>query len=847
MKINHRYILTLVLACLFFTGYSREIYNRGLRFSSFEVDQDKRTGLNLTPKNKLEIPDGFSIQFDIKLRREINNFGYVYRIIGNDSINIDLISNISEPNLFSLVSGIKTLLQIRKSELNNFKEDSWLQINFTYNPKKKQIILRINDLVKSIAFESEKFKSVDVYFGENRHALFFTTDVPPMTIRNILVYNEKQELIRNWKLEKHATDKVYDECVNQKASCVNPVWEIDKHVKWQQKAHLVLPYFQTQPQIAFDDENDRVFIVNRKSILIYNANSERLDKFNAKKGEAYNSIANQLVYDKNAHKLVSYSFDNTNQAKFDFQTKEWSNENNNIVLPQFWHHNRYLDFKDSTLIIIGGYGYHIYSGDLIRYSFKDKKWEKHDISSQIPPRYLGSLGSLGNGELLYFGGYGSKTGKQEQYPRNYYDLYKINSRTMKVNKMWELKTPNEHFTNGNSLVINKEKAVFYNLSYSNTRYSTSIKLMELSINNPEYKTLGDSILYKFKDVESYCDLFYCAKTSQLLAITSISKNNLSEINIYSIAYPPLQQKDVLQEDESESILKWNYLFILTLFIPLYYIVRRRKLNFNKADERLTENISNFEYIVPELELKPSSVNLLGCFQIVDIDGVNVTGSFSPTISQLFVLIVLYSVKNGQGISSQEITDILWYDKDADSARNNRGVNFVKLRLLLKKVGDLELISKNSYWSIQIGKDVFCDYKNVMYLIGLIKKQKPLNLEVVHEFVNIASRGVLLPNFQDEWLDGLKGDYTNLVIETLSNLAQNVEISSNLVLLLRISDAILLHDNIDEDAAKLKVYALYKHGKKGQAKQYFDKFLEEYKALMGTSYKESFDQFREIKK
>ena len=224
-----------------------------------------------------------------------------------------------------------------------------------------------------------------------------------------------------------------------------------------------------------------------------------------------------------------------------------------------------------------------------------------------------------------------------------------------------------------------------------------------------------------------------------------------------------------------------------------------------------------------------------------------SGRYSPTISQLFVLIILYTVKNGQGISSQELTDILWYDKDLDSARNNRGVNFSKLRLLLKKVGNLELINKNSYWSIQIGKGVFCDYKNVMYLIDLIKKQKQLNLDFVHEFVNIASRGVLLPNFQDEWLDSFKGEYTNLVIETLTQLSQNTAISSNLILLLRIADTILLHDNIDEEAAKLKVYSLYNLGKKGQAKQYFDKFLEEYKTLMGSSYNESFDQFMEINK
>jgi hypothetical protein len=37
------------------------------------------------------------------------------------------------------------------------------------------------------------------------------------------------------------------------------------------------------------------------------------------------------------------------------------------------------------------------------------------------------------------------------------------------------------------------------------------------------------------------------------------------------------------------------------------------------------------------------------------------------------------------------------------------------------------------------------------------------------------------------------------------------------------------------------------GKKGQAIQYFEKFTEDYKSLMGASFSESFDQFRVLKK
>jgi DNA-binding SARP family transcriptional activator len=144
----------------------------------------------------------------------------------------------------------------------------------------------------------------------------------------------------------------------------------------------------------------------------------------------------------------------------------------------------------------------------------------------------------------------------------------------------------------------------------------------------------------------------------------------------------------------------------------------------------------------------------------------------------------------------------------------------------------------------MGEDVFCDYKNVKYLINKLKKLENPSHEMVNEFVNLASRGVLLPNLQEEWVDAFKGDYTSLVIETLTTLLQNKDIEDDPIMVLRISDAVLKHDNIDEDIARLKVSTLFNLGKKTQAKQCYDKFMEDYKSFMGIAYKGTFEQFCE---
>jgi len=49
---------------------------------------------------------------------------------------------------------------------------------------------------------------------------------------------------------------------------------------------------------------------------------------------------------------------------------------------------------------------------------------------------------------------------------------------------------------------------------------------------------------------------------------------------------------------------------------------------------------------------------------------DITGMFTPTLKQLFLLILLSGIRNEQGISSIKLTEILWYDKTENRARNN---------------------------------------------------------------------------------------------------------------------------------------------------------------------------------
>jgi hypothetical protein len=98
--------------------------------------------------------------------------------------------------------------------------------------------------------------------------------------------------------------------------------------------------------------------------------------------------------------------------------------------------------------------------------------------------------------------------------------------------------------------------------------------------------------------------------------------------------------------------------------------------------------------------------------------------------------------------------------------------------------------------------------------------------------------------QWESLDDFKSEYFNLLLDNLLHISEKTDVKNDLVLILKIANIILMHDNIDEDAIIRKCYALYHLGKKGQARSCFEKFCEDYKKLLGIEYKFTFNQFRE---
>ncbi len=133
------------------------------------------------------------------------------------------------------------------------------------------------------------------------------------------------------------------------------------------------------------------------------------------------------------------------------------------------------------------------------------------------------------------------------------------------------------------------------------------------------------------------------------------------------------------------------------------------------------------------------------------------------LKELFLIIATYTIRNGRGISSEGLNETLWHDKAEKDAKNNRSVNLAKLKPILEKVGNCIINKESGYWQLQTQDDTYVDYKTCV--THLQDTSVPDNSHI-HSLINILKRGPFLLQTEYNWLDDIKSDISNAVIDRL---------------------------------------------------------------------------------
>ncbi|TDW96926.1 hypothetical protein [Dinghuibacter silviterrae] len=863
----------------------------GLRFSSHEVVQEKRTTLNITPTDNLCLRGDIDISFDLMLVPSMEvYFGYVFRLITAEHQNIDLVYNQRLRN-FNLIIG--------DALRGSFTIDSprmytgWTNVGLHIDRKGGLVAWSVDRVRKgstrAVFKEDMCFR---MCFGASTFDAFQTADIPPMCIRDLRLSSDG-ETRYYWPLSESTGNESYDSVQRKVAAVSNPIWIKPLHQNWQQASVTVV---SGTPAVAFDASREELYILGADSVYTYSVQKGQGGSTPLSVRAKNLLPGNQAIADPRTGTVYDIDIDAKSVRTYTPGRGGWVGDFPNGPLTEFWQANKFLSYQDSSLYIVGGYGQLHYKNAVQRYSFAARKWETLPAKGDpFTPRYLAGLGTNAIGDTAYImGGYGSNTGDQMVNPKYDYDLVAYSVRDRSFTTLYRLKEQEEPFCFANSLVIDPVNRDYYGLIFQNDKFNSSLRLIRGSLTTPVMTRLGDSIPYSFYDVKSFADLFYAPQSQKLLAVTMYTnKEDMTEVKVYTIASPPnpyVPSVAPAPRSFPQRAVLWA-LAGLALVALAVVGVRRRRKKTSGLPSTLVAHAGTapgapptgtpspappamapaapqmgtpfpappvmtpaappigtppqappaMAPAAPPLKTAPppdprSAVLLFGQFEVYDKDRLELTKLFTPLLKELFLLVLLHTLRSGKGISSEKLYATLWKDKSAKDAQNNRSVNMVKLKGILDKLGSCGIAKEADKWVLHYETgEIRIDLAEFLALVQLSTPGQP----DVRRLLAIVHRGAFLSDTIYPWLDDIQSEVSDKAIDFLS--AASVRFEGEPEFLLEIAAGIFLFDPVNEDALKMKCKSLSVLGRHSLAKVAFEKFAKEYQQMYGEDFQHSFHE------
>lgn len=848
-------ILLFVLLCMVGKVDASSLYDYGLSLKSHTVPGIERTTLYLDDNQPFSIKNDFIISFQMYVRANEHDFGSILHLHTNTNQFIRFSFVAGEERHFPALVLNEGIININSP----IEREKWLDVS---------LHLRLKDNVIEIDYDNKKIsamaplqgvKSVTALFGQMEKYL---ADVAPIDLRNVTITQDGKQ-IREWKLWKHNDTVCYDEIEGAVARAIHPVWLIDNHIEWKPVYQAKIP---GKLDVAFNAREALFYLVKSQSIEVLDENGTLQKEIAIRGGYPAVEFPNHLLYDTLSNELVSYYPKKGITSCFSFDTERWSNEVRNTEEASNYNHARTFNPADSSFYFFGGYGFYQYRNDLYRMKYGTNQIEQVEYERPLYPRYSAAMAIVGD-ELYIFGGRGNKYGKQELSSHYYWGLCAINLKNKQSRIVWQKNQPQEEGTiMASTMYFEPSDSSFYAVSTSKGGVLWKISMKD-SVYSEVSKPIHNESAYQDSDFSLYTSPSH---GKLFLVLDKILSNHTHDLAIYSINMPLVNEVDIRQSATGESVNNRWYLYaigVLLLLVLAGFVLYRFKYNGKNKKAPVTKKVTEktvattgkaqHQPSMPESKIMPkkewipetetiftetvnyydrsrASISLLGCFNVRDKDGNDITSNFTPRLKHLLILLILHTEKNAQGILASKTTEILWPEKEETAARNNRNVNLRKLRVLLESIGDMEVMIENNFLRIKWGTNVFCDYHTLIACTKLFEQEK--SEELLNRILELLLYGPLLPNTIVDWLDDFKDDYSSYSIDLLKNLLE-IEISRNHQdMIIRLADIMFLHDPLNEEALAAKCAVLSAQGKKGIARNLYDRFCKEYHDSMGENYK-----------
>lgn len=806
---------------------------KGLSFRSYEVAPNLRTSLTIPAEesSRIRFNKHFTLRFDLRIDTDRERFGYVCRIIVDGVHNVDLI--LSNP-----VRGIPYLgLATASGELEALRLEadgdigSWNRIEIGLVTAGNAIAVAANGTgVDTLQTDSRDHSAV-VLFGANTRGIFATSDVAPMTLRNVtLALRDPKEPEFRWELG-HEDDLTGSGSSRRIAIGVhNPEWLSQRHGRWRKTAELP---FSKKVFPVIDPFRQRILFVSADRVAVLLPREGKVTEYLFSQNLRPDLITNDFIVLPDG-RLIYYDLEHAQPvvSEFDFARSRWQRSVERTSHSKYLHHNKFFNPLDSSVVQLFGYGFHRYLNEVAAWRIGADTVRRFGLE-QIEPRYLSAVGVTDSAAYIY-GGKGNEKGIQEFGATIYNDLYRLDLRDYSLRKLWNDPQPGLRVAASN-LVIDPRGEKFTALFYSPNSYRSQLQMREYTIAEGHNRLLADTIPYDFLDIDSDAGLLFDPQASVYHAVvTGKATDGNYHASVYTICSPVLEA-DTRVPGAGHGYLR--YLLPIALFTvvaaAVVAIIRRRKRTQGP------KSADPGPCVGPLPSPNEPGIRLSGGFRVTDRAGNDITVNFTPVMRQLLVLIILYSYKQ-KGISNAELKEALWSDKSDESYYNNRGVNLRKIRTWLTEVGAVEIVSTNGYWSVA-GDTALCDYIRYNGRMDAVDPHRATD-DDLQALIGIARSGTLLPDMRFEWTDRFKAAYTDRIIELLGRIRDEAQQLFPPETCIRLADAILVFDSLDEDSIRFKCRALIALKRPGIAQNVYGSFTQEYRRVMGEQYGVSFDKF-----
>lgn len=314
---------------------------------------------------------------------------------------------------------------------------------------------------------------------------------------------------------------------------------------------------------------------------------------------------------------------------------------------------------------------------------------------------------------------------------------------------------------------------------------------------------------------------------------------LGDQEIFNLAMDVLEIYPTRSLISNRAYMLWGgALFIIILLASVILILRKlgRRPGFAATQGKITSPV--FKKDSAGLNKNQNLIKLFGAFKVLNNVGEEITHDFTPKVKSLFLVILLHSTKSRNGITTEELTEIVWPEQDYKSAKNSRGVTIRKLRLILEQLEKTEVVFQRDRWTVKLSREAYCDY---FECIHLLENPQFNSLDYYYRLFQLVEDGQIVKNESYAWMDDIKGYVDYRVIDLLLKYIGLMDHRENADLILKIIDRIHISDPVNEKAFELKVKILLAQDNYNFAKYCHETFSKNFEEFYGQSYQKSFDE------